>query len=154
MFKKLLTRRAGSGDDAKPHAFTPALAEPSGQQSPQDPDVAEYTIRTAGGNDWPALPGVDFATLFQPRSLVCEPADGEGDYSFRTGTALVSVSWELAGTWYVTVEGSASPEAADLIVAELAQQLGEASEKTAVHARVTCQAPGREIPGGPVLVEQ
>ncbi|MEU1226177.1 hypothetical protein [Streptomyces sp. NPDC005828] len=120
-----------------PYDFAREAAEPAGQERPHGTVEAEYTISTASGNDWPALPGIDFATLFQPRSLVCEPAEGEGDHSFRTGTALVSVSWELADTWAVYVEGAASPEAADLIVEEMARQLGEAAGETALHYRVT-----------------
>lgn len=88
-------------------------------------------------SDWPAFPHSDCATVLQPRSLVCEPAEEDGDHSFRAGTATVSASWELPGTWAVYVEGAASLEAADLIVAEMAQQLGEATGETACHYRIT-----------------
>lgn len=98
--------------------------------------VAEYTISTASGNDWPALPQKDYASILQPRSLICEPAEEDGDHSFRAGTATVSASWELAGTWYVCVEGAATA-AADAIVAEMARQLGEATGEAARHYRIT-----------------
>ncbi|MFF8381332.1 hypothetical protein ACF07V_35060 [Streptomyces sp. NPDC015661] len=124
------------GNDPMPYAFARDAAELTGQERPHDPVEAEYTISTASGNDWPALPGIDYATLFRPPSLVCESAEAEGDHSFRTGTALISVSWELAGTWAVCVEGAASLEAADLIVGEMARQLGEATGETALHSRV------------------
>lgn len=107
------------------------------QERPHGLVEADYTISTASGNDWPALPGTDYATLFRPHSLDCESAEAEGDHSFRTGTALISVSWELAGTWAVYVEGADSLEAADLIVEEMARQLGEATGETALHHRVT-----------------
>ncbi|MEU2074856.1 hypothetical protein [Streptomyces sp. NPDC013489] len=119
-----------------PYAFARDAAELTAQGRPHGPVDADYTISTASGNDWPALPGTDYATLFRPRSLVCESAEAEGDHSFRTGTALISVSWELAGTWAVHVEGAASMEAADLIVEEMARQLGEATGETALHHRV------------------
>ncbi|MER7541024.1 hypothetical protein ABTX77_40690 [Streptomyces sp. NPDC097704] len=126
-----------AGNEPMPYDFAREAAEPAGQERPHGAVEAEYTISTASGNDWPALPGIDFATLLRPRSLVCEPTEGEGDHSFRTGTVLVSASWELAGTWGVRVEGAASPEAADLIVEEMARQLGEAAGETALHYRVT-----------------
>ncbi|MFD5272085.1 hypothetical protein [Streptomyces sp. NPDC058335] len=68
---------------------------------------------------------------------MCEPTEAEGDHSFGTGTALISVSWELAGTWAVRVEGAASLETADLIVEEMARQLGEATGETALWHRVS-----------------
>ncbi|MEU9858957.1 hypothetical protein [Streptomyces sp. NPDC047974] len=125
------------GNEPIPYDFARDSAESSTQERPHDPVEAEYTISTASGNDWPAMPGADYATLFQPRSLTCEPAEAEGDHCFRTGAALVSVSWELAGTWAVYVEGAVSLEAADLIVEEMAQQLSEATGETALHYRVT-----------------
>ncbi|MEV6251260.1 hypothetical protein AB0M38_34585 [Streptomyces sp. NPDC051742] len=125
------------GNEPMPYDFARDAAESSAQERPHDPIDAEYTISTASGNDWPAMPGTDYATLFQPRSLLCEPVEAEGDHSFRTGATLVSVSWELAGTWAVYVEGAVSPEAADLIVEEMAQQLSEATGETALYYRVT-----------------
>lgn len=124
-------------NEPMPYAFAREPAEPSGHEQHPGPIEIEYTISTVSGNDWPALPGSDFATVFQPRSLVCEPAEGAGDHAFRAGPALISVSWELAGTWAVHVEGAASPEAGDLIVAEIAQQLSEATGEMASHHRVT-----------------
>ena len=124
------------GNEPMPYDFARDAAEPTGQERPHGSVEAEYTISAASGNDWPALPGIDYATLLQPRSLVCESAEAEGDHSFRTGTALISVSWELAGTWAVYIEGAASLEAADLIVEEMARQIGEATGETAFHYRV------------------
>ncbi|MFB7830815.1 hypothetical protein [Streptomyces sp. NPDC056056] len=123
-------------NEPMPYSFAREAAELIAQERPHGPVEADYTISTASGNDWPALPGTDCATLFRPRSLVCESAEAEGDHSFRTGTALISVSWELATTWAVHVEGAASLEAADLIVEEMARQLGEATGETALHHRV------------------
>ncbi|MER5202430.1 hypothetical protein [Streptomyces sp. NPDC002825] len=124
------------GNEPMPYDDARDATELTGQERPHGLVEAEYTISTSSGNDWPALPGVDYATLFQPRSRACEPAEAEGDHSFRTGTALISVSWELAGTWAVSVEGAASLESADLIVEEMARQLGEATGETALHYRV------------------
>ncbi|MEW2246837.1 hypothetical protein AB0907_05780 [Streptomyces sp. NPDC006975] len=99
--------------------------------------MAEYTISTASGDDWPVLPRDDFEAVLQPRSFACDAVDADGDHSFRTGDTAVSASWELAGTWYVYVDGAPSLNVADAIVAEMAQQLGEASGKTANYYRIT-----------------
>jgi hypothetical protein len=99
--------------------------------------VAEYTISTASGDDWPVLPRDDFPAVLQPRSFECHAIEGDGDHSFRTGNATVSASWELAGTWYVCVDGASVLDAADAIVAEMAQQLGDATGKTATYYRIT-----------------
>ncbi|WP_225804388.1 hypothetical protein [Streptomyces sp. NK15101] len=127
---------AVDGNEPMPYDFARDAAELTDRERPHGPVEAEHTISTASGNSWPALPGIDYATLFQPRSLVCGSAEAEGDHSFRTGTALISVSWELASTWAVYVEGAASLEAADLIVEEMARQLGEATGETALHYRI------------------
>ncbi|MER8041750.1 hypothetical protein [Streptomyces sp. NPDC094032] len=136
MLRKLFETLRNTHDAPGDETFT--TTGPCEFDSARDADSVEaaYTISTASGNDWPVLPGIDYATLLQPRSLACESAEEEGDHSFRTGTALVSVSWELAGTWAVSVEGAASPEAADLIVEEMARQLGEATGETALPHRV------------------
>ncbi|MDT0391479.1 hypothetical protein [Streptomyces dubilierae] len=99
--------------------------------------MAEYAISTASGDDWPALPRDDFPSALQPRAFECHAIQGDGDHSFRTGSATVSASWELAGTWYVYVDGAPTLDAADAIVAGIAQQLGEATGKTATYCRIT-----------------
>ncbi|MBG7699517.1 hypothetical protein ABZT16_09650 [Streptomyces flaveolus] len=99
--------------------------------------MAEFTLSTASGDDWPVLPRADFPAVLHPRSFECHAIEGESDHSFRTGDAMVSASWELAGTWYVSVDGAPDPDAADAIVAEMAQQLGEATGKTATWYRIT-----------------
>ncbi|MEV6613213.1 hypothetical protein AB0N31_04890 [Streptomyces sp. NPDC051051] len=53
------------------------------------------------------------------------------------GTALISVSWEPAGTWAVPVEGATSLKTADLTVEERARQLGEATDESAFCHRVS-----------------
>ncbi|MEU1408120.1 hypothetical protein ABZ471_38375 [Streptomyces sp. NPDC005728] len=99
--------------------------------------MAEYTISTASGDDWPVLPRDDFPAVLQPRSFACNAIEGDGDHSFRTGNTTVSASWELAGTWYVHVDGAPSLDAADAIVAEMALQLGDATGMTANYYRIT-----------------
>jgi hypothetical protein len=99
--------------------------------------VAEYTITTASGDDWPVLPRDDFPAVLQPRSFECHAIEGDDDHSFRTGNATVSASWELAGTWYVYVDGAPALDTADAIVAEMAQQLGQATGKTATYYQIT-----------------
>jgi hypothetical protein len=98
--------------------------------------MPEYTISTADGDDWPAL-GVGLAAALQPRSFECEILEDSDVLTFRTGTATVSASWELLGTWYVNVENAPSPETADLIVAEMARQLAQATRQQAIHYRIT-----------------
>ncbi|GAA3831599.1 hypothetical protein GCM10022206_82560 [Streptomyces chiangmaiensis] len=49
----------------------------------------------------------------------------------------VAASLELAGTWYVYVDGAASLEAADSIVAEMAQQLGRTTGETPNYHGIT-----------------
>ncbi|MFD0318891.1 hypothetical protein [Streptomyces flavalbus] len=98
--------------------------------------MPDYTIPTADGDDWPPLP-VGPAAALQPTSLPCEVLEEDGDLAFRVGGATVSASWELAGTWYVTVEDAASSAAADALVAEMASRLGEAAGKRAVHHRIS-----------------
>ncbi|MGW7822740.1 hypothetical protein ACWGLF_32570 [Streptomyces puniciscabiei] len=99
--------------------------------------MAEYTISTASGDDWPVLPRDDFEAVLQPRSFACDAVDSDVDHCFRTGNATVSASWELAGTWYVHVDGAPSLAAADAIVTEMAEQLGEATGKKANYYRIT-----------------
>ncbi|MFE3270004.1 hypothetical protein [Streptomyces sp. NPDC059215] len=99
--------------------------------------MPEYTISTQSGNDWPDLPAGDLSRHLLPKSLQCKIVNDSGALIFRTGQATVSVSWELAGTWYVDIEGPESSGFADLIAAEIAQQLGEATGEQAVHYKVT-----------------
>lgn len=89
--------------------------------------MAEYTISTANGDDWPVVPRAAFQVVLPPRSIACDAVEGDGDHSFRTGNITVSASWELPGTWYVEVDGAPSLDTADAIVAEIARQLGEAT---------------------------
>ncbi|MDN3024964.1 hypothetical protein [Streptomyces sp. S.PB5] len=98
--------------------------------------MPEYTISTADGDDWPAL-GVSLAAVLRPRSFECEVVEDSEVLTFRTGAATVSASWELLGTWYVDVEDVPSLETADLIVAEMARQLAEATGRQAVQHRIT-----------------
>ncbi|MGW7259282.1 hypothetical protein [Streptomyces sp. NPDC054834] len=98
--------------------------------------MPEYTISTAEGDDWPAL-RVSLATALQPRSFQCEIVQDDHLLTLRTGGTTIQASWELAGTWYVDVDGAPSLETADHIAAEIALQLGEATGKRAVHYRIT-----------------
>ncbi|MFJ6422650.1 hypothetical protein [Streptomyces hydrogenans] len=98
--------------------------------------MAEYMIRTVSGDDWPVI-RADLSTVIQPRSFDCEVIVDEDVLSFRTGGTTVTASWELLGTWYVEVEGAVSLDAADAIVAEMTQQLGEAAGQAADFFRVT-----------------
>ncbi|MFW5417805.1 hypothetical protein J0910_14435 [Nocardiopsis sp. CNT-189] len=98
--------------------------------------MAGYMIRTADGDDWPVVHRRDFEAVLRPRSRECGAAEAEGDHAFRTGGAVVSASWELADVWSVHVEGAATPEEADSIVAEMARQLGEAAGETAEYHRL------------------
>ncbi|MGW2782736.1 hypothetical protein ACWC3X_16065 [Streptomyces populi] len=98
--------------------------------------MPEYTISTADGDDWPPL-GVSRAEALRPRSRQCEILQDDALLRFRTGSTTVEASWELAGTWYVHVDGAPSLEAADRMVNEMADRLGEATGKQAVHHRVT-----------------
>ncbi|MDQ0775847.1 hypothetical protein QF026_004313 [Streptomyces aurantiacus] len=102
--------------------------------------MTEYMISTASGGDWPVVPRDDLPAVLQPRSFKCHATQGDGDHSFRTANATVSASWELAGTWYVYVDGAPALATADAIVAEMAQQLGEATGRTATYYRITDQA--------------
>ncbi|MDA2811778.1 hypothetical protein O4J56_14140 [Nocardiopsis sp. RSe5-2] len=106
-----------------------------------------YMITTADGSDWPVVHRRDFEAVLQPRSRECtvvepgenehEDGDGaEGDHVFRTGGAVVSASWELAGVWSVHIEGAAEPGTAESIVSEMARQLGEATGQAARHHRI------------------
>ncbi|MGW6403373.1 hypothetical protein [Streptomyces sp. NPDC055134] len=99
--------------------------------------MPEYTISTESGSDWPDIPPGDLSSYLLPKSRRCEIVDGSDALVFRVGKATVSVSWELAGTWYVDVEGSESSELADLIAAEIAQQLGAATGEQSLHYKVT-----------------
>ncbi|MFE1290207.1 hypothetical protein [Streptomyces sp. NPDC058751] len=98
--------------------------------------MPEYTISTADGDAWPAL-GAGLAAVLQPRSRQCEILQDDALLRLRTEGTDVEASWELAGTWYVYVEGAPSLEAADQMVNEMAAQLGEATGKQAVHHRIT-----------------
>ncbi|MFE0473162.1 hypothetical protein ACFW2V_16225 [Streptomyces sp. NPDC058947] len=95
--------------------------------------MPEYTISAQSGIDWPAVPVGNLA----PKSLPCEIDEGSDGLVVRAGEATVRVSWELAGTWYVDVEGAESPASADSIAAEIARQLGDATGQQAVWYRVT-----------------
>ncbi|WP_406110183.1 hypothetical protein OG698_45645 [Streptomyces sp. NBC_01003] len=97
----------------------------------------EYTISTESGSDWPDVPAGNLSSYLLPRSLEREIVDDSDALVFRVDKATVSVSWELAGTWYVDVEGCEVSELADLIAAEIAQQLGDATGEQAVRCRVT-----------------
>ncbi|MFF8831268.1 hypothetical protein [Streptomyces sp. NPDC015131] len=99
--------------------------------------MIEYTISLVSGDDWPALPRGTYVSVLQPQSLSCERADGDGDHCFRTGATLVCASWELAGTWYVCIEGAPSFAAADPIVAQMAHQLGQAAGQPAGYHRIS-----------------
>ncbi|MFE0964142.1 hypothetical protein [Streptomyces fungicidicus] len=99
--------------------------------------MPEYTISTRSGADWPAIPAGDLSRHLAPESLHCEIEDDGDVLVLRNDEATVSVSQELAGTWYVDVEGSLSPESADSIASEIAQQLGEATGEQGVWYRVT-----------------
>jgi len=98
--------------------------------------MPEYTISTEDGEDWPAL-GNSLAAVLQPGSFECEIMEDTDVLTFRTGPATVSASWELLGTWYVDVEDAPSPETADLIVADMAHRLAEATGRQAIHHRIT-----------------
>lgn len=99
--------------------------------------MPEYTISTQSGSDWPDMPAGNLSSCLLPQSLECKIVDDSDVLVFRAGKATVSVSWELAGTWYVDIEGSESSGSADLIAAEIAQQLGEATGEQAVHHKIT-----------------
>ncbi|MEU8949365.1 hypothetical protein [Streptomyces sp. NPDC048489] len=99
--------------------------------------MPEYTISTQSGSDWVALPAGNLSHHLLPKSLQCEIVDDTDVLTFRSGKAVASVSWELAGTWYVSVEGAESSGLADLIAAKVAQQLGDATGQQAVHHKVT-----------------
>ncbi|MDQ1037382.1 hypothetical protein QFZ75_003798 [Streptomyces sp. V3I8] len=99
--------------------------------------MAEYTISTQSGSDWPDMPTGDLSSYLLPKSLQCKIVDDSDVLVFRAGRATVSVSWELAGTWYVDIEGSESSASAELIAAEIAQQLGDATGEQAVHYKIT-----------------
>lgn len=99
--------------------------------------MPEYTISTQSGSDWPDMPAGDLSSYLLPQSLECKIVDDSDVLVFRAGKATVSVSWELAGMWYVDIEGSEPSASADLIAAEIAQQLGEATGEQAVHYKVT-----------------
>ncbi|MGN2361011.1 hypothetical protein [Streptomyces luridiscabiei] len=99
--------------------------------------MPEYTIGTRSGSDWPAIPAGGLSSYLLPKSLQCKIVDDSDVLVFRVGKATVSASWELAGTWYVDIEGSQSSASADLIAAEIAQQLGDAAGEQAIHYKVT-----------------
>ncbi|MFH8739169.1 MULTISPECIES: hypothetical protein [unclassified Streptomyces] len=99
--------------------------------------MPEYTISTQSGSDWPDMPAGGLSSYLLPKSLQCKILDDSDVLVFRAGKATVSVSWELAGTWYVDIEGCESSGSADLIAAEIAQQLGDATGEQAVHCKVT-----------------
>ncbi|MER6433771.1 hypothetical protein ABT272_39605 [Streptomyces sp900105245] len=99
--------------------------------------MPEYTISTHDGSDWPDVPAGNLSTCLLPKSLECEIVDDDGLLVFRADKATVTVSWELAGTWYVDIEGSESSGSADLLAAEIAQRLGDATGAQAVHHKVT-----------------
>lgn len=99
--------------------------------------MPEYTISTQSGSDWPDMPAGDLSSYLLPKSLQCQIVDDSDVLVFHAGTATVSVSWELAGTWHVEIEGSESSSSADLIAAEIAQQLGDATGEQAIHYKVT-----------------
>ncbi|MER5860542.1 hypothetical protein ABT131_33860 [Streptomyces sp900105245] len=98
--------------------------------------MPEYTISTHGGSDWPDVPAGDLSAYLLPKSLECEIVDDHGVLVFRAGKATVTVSWELAATWYIDIEGSESTGSADQLAAEIAQQLGDATGAEAVHHKV------------------
>lgn len=98
--------------------------------------MPEYTISTADGDDWPSL-SASLSAVLLPRSFDCQILQDSDVLTFRTGTATVSASWELLGTWYVHVEEAPSPATADVLVTEMARQLGEAMGQEAVHYRIT-----------------
>ncbi|MGA5251864.1 hypothetical protein ACPCIX_23875 [Streptomyces pseudogriseolus] len=99
--------------------------------------MPEYTISTQSGRDWPDMPAGDLSSYLLPKSLQCKIVDDSEGLVFRAGKATVSVYWELAGTWYIDIEGSESSGSADLIAAEIAQQLGVATGEQAVQYKVT-----------------
>lgn len=99
--------------------------------------MPEYTISTQSGRDWPDMPAGDLSSYLLPKSLQCKIVDDSEGLVFRAGNATVSVSWELAGTWYIDIEGSESSGSADLIASEIAQQLGDATGEQAVQYKVT-----------------
>ncbi|MET9041121.1 hypothetical protein [Streptomyces mirabilis] len=72
-----------------------------------------------------------------PQLPQCEIVNDSDVLVLRIGETTVSASWELASTWYIDVEDSASPESADSIASEIAHRLGEAAGKQALWNRVT-----------------
>ncbi|MET8162877.1 hypothetical protein ABZT34_01225 [Streptomyces sp. NPDC005329] len=98
--------------------------------------MPEYTISTQSGADWPAIPAGELSSHLAPKSLPCEIVEDGSVLVLRIGDATVHISWELLGTWYVDIEGSASFEQADSIASEIARQLGDATAERAVWYRV------------------
>lgn len=92
---------------------------------------------TQSGADWPAVPPGKLSSHLTPPHLNCEVVEDGSVLVLRIGVATVSVSWELAGTWYVGIEGSETPEWADSVTSEIAQQLAKATCAEAVYYRVT-----------------
>ncbi len=85
--------------------------------------MAEYRISAQSGADWPAMPDENLSDYLVPESLRCEVEEDSDVLVLRVDEVIVSVSWELAETWYVDVEGSVSPASADSIVSGIAQRL-------------------------------
>ncbi|OIK27986.1 hypothetical protein [Streptomyces malaysiense] len=99
--------------------------------------MPEYTISTRSGADWPDIPAGKLSSHLAPKSQPCEIVEDGSVLVLRIGDATIHVSWEILGTWYVDIEGSASLEQADTIASEIARQLGDATAEQAAWYRVT-----------------
>lgn len=101
--------------------------------------VPEYTITTVSGDDWRTVAGrrTGLASALAPRSPGWGLLPGRGDHAFGCGSTVVTLSWELAGTWYAEVEGDLALEEADGLVAEVAHRLGEATGQPARVHRIS-----------------
>ncbi|USQ88389.1 hypothetical protein NFX46_34340 [Streptomyces phaeoluteigriseus] len=99
--------------------------------------MPEYAISTQSGAGWPAPAAGALSRHLAPRSLPYEIVDDSDVLVLRIAGATVTVSWELADSWYVDIEGSPSAEWADSVASEIAGRLGQATGERAAWYRVT-----------------